>query len=118
MLQGQGRHPPQRIPIHRPGLIPNPALPCPSHPGPYEPIYNRNTHIAAVSFVLAENDDSANLDASQMTSQSDEFDEHDSARKREDEEDRKLGFRIVRITHCKNPSTVYIRSLELVSRSS
>jgi hypothetical protein len=38
----------------------------------------------------------------------------DDARKKEDEEDSKLGFKIVRITHCKNPSTIYIRSLKLV----
>ena len=41
--------------------------------------------------------------------------EKEEAIKLEDEEDRKNGFRVVKITHCKDPSSIYIRSLELVN---
>lgn len=40
--------------------------------------------------------------------------EIEAARKLEEEEDRKNGFRVINITHCKDPSSIYIRSLELV----
>ena len=64
-------------------------------------------------FVAEENEDeSAYLNASQ----SDEVEE--DARQVEDKEDEKLGFKIVRITFCKNPSTIYVRSLQLVRRHS
>ena len=56
-------------------------------------------------------DESAYLNASQS-------DEVEDARQVEDEEDEKLGFKIVRITFCKNPSTIYVRSLQLVRRHS
>ncbi len=60
-----------------------------------------------------EDEDEANADV--CFDNSDFAAETEAAMKREDEEDRKNGYKVVKITHVKDPSTIYIRSLELVN---